>query len=730
MEQVGSAGQGSNAGNGGAGHYPPMMLALWDAVGAAHELNGFRNDPVSWMDRYASQPELGMQVMALHDIDAAQKIVYSREEKSVNAQEAMAKQAHEMSPLGAPNARSALATQRARALAGADPSRAAQINAYYDDMDWMAANNLPGSYQTRIIQLGQLSSAGRASAPASYTGSMRDGIMNDARTYAKGMPGYHDRNVDEAQKFGWSWYEDRLKRRDIEAFRKKYDPLKQAVYDLQETRSDDVGAWLKAQLLFDTLEDYHSNDAADIHDNALDYELVVGNAIDGLGSTPKGKAVVDDLITRWDPTKSESLVWRAIAMNHPQARKELGAVLEGARQNKAKALEAGGINLVVTIAAKAQALANKYKMYSALAAETDPKKISWYGAKLKAAGKDVLMTNIGDRVFEQFRINQVGDFVGEKVMQTVFLQRAGMSTEDALSIVEKQAELEKKSRLEILDRLGRAKTFLSKSVPGSSVATDELYKTWDTLKESKDATALNEFKVGRISAFIAICELVNFWHLLSGANKDQTAYVQLAQSGLSLGSALISVTMAPYYGVLKDSNRALAWKGVGGFLSTLGAVASVWLDAESARKANKFGQTDVAIVMVIKTGVDVLIGAAVVIDAISTTAPLLKRIAERAGNEAILMAVRAAADWAVAAASMRVVAAAMSFEGVMILTALQFLADHLMPDDLQNWCARCAFGNGKGAISYVTKGKVKQYDDISEQEKEYKKAMSKVLGAK
>jgi hypothetical protein len=39
------------------------------------------------------------------------------------------------------------------------------------------------------------------------------------------------------------------------------------------------------------------------------------------------------------------------------------------------------------------------------------------------------------------------------------------------------------------------------------------------------------------------------------------------------------------------------------------------------------------------------------------------------------------------------------FRGVIAISVLQTLADHLLPDELQNWCARCVFGNGKGALS-------------------------------
>ena len=496
-----------------ASHYPPMLFALWDAIGNAHELNGFRNDPVSWLDRYGSQAELGMKVMALHDIDQAQQIVYSREKQAEENQEAMANQAHAMTALGQPGAQSALAAQRAKALAGADPTRAAQVNAYYDDMNWMAANNIPGSYQNRIVQMGQATSAGSATSSASYTGAYRDQIMNEARSYAKAKPGFHDRDVREMQTYGWHWYEQRLNRPQIEQFRKPYTKLKDAVYDLQETRSDDVGKWLRAPLLHDTFEDYYCDDLS----NSTDFEVAVAMAIDGLASTPKGKAIVDDLVTRWDPGQKDSLVWRAVAMNHPAGRAELAKLLASAQEHKATPLEEKGVELVYKAIEKIAKLTENYKKYSELALEENPNKISPMGAKYKAEGRDVVIMAVGDRIFEKLHVNQLGDFVGEKIVQTLLLQRAGIPVKDALELVRKQALLEKKSRLEVLQRIRTARAFLEAPSPGDMVATKGLYETWDTLKAAKDETALKELRSGRIAVVAALCELVNFWHLLSGS---------------------------------------------------------------------------------------------------------------------------------------------------------------------------------------------------------------------
>ncbi|ACR31495.1 T6SS effector BTH_I2691 family protein [Burkholderia glumae] len=56
-----------------ARHYPPMVLALWDAIGNVHELNGFRNDAGSMLGIYVR--ERAVQIDAMQSIDAAEVAV-------------------------------------------------------------------------------------------------------------------------------------------------------------------------------------------------------------------------------------------------------------------------------------------------------------------------------------------------------------------------------------------------------------------------------------------------------------------------------------------------------------------------------------------------------------------------------------------------------------------------------------------------------------------------------
>ncbi|AKM03758.1 T6SS effector BTH_I2691 family protein [Burkholderia pyrrocinia] len=721
VKMMGQVGKHDAGGGATSSTYPPMLLALWDAVGNVHELNGFRNDPVSWLDRYGSQQELGMKVMALNDVDTAKRIVDSRTGQNLATQEAMAKEAHAMTPLGSATARAGLAAQRARALAGADAARAQQVNAYYDDLDWMAANNIPGSYQTRIIQIGRFSSAGSASSSMPYLGKYRDEVMNDARKYAKAQPGFHDRNLDRMQKSEWSRYEARLQRKQIEDFRTPYKKLQNAVFQLQETRSNDVGKWLRTPLLADTLDDYYCDDLSD----SFEFEVVVAMAIDGLGSTPKGLAILDDLIGRWKPTDKESIVWRAVAMNHPAGREELEKLLASALEHKDTPLEDDGVKYVVTAVKYIGKLTDYYKKYSKLALETNPAKISYLGAMYKEQGRDVLLMNIGDRVFEKLRINKLGDFVGEKIVQTLFLQRAGVPVEDALALVRKQALYDKVSRSEILQRFRTARTVLSAPAKAGANPTTELYEVWDKLKADKDANALKELRLGRIAVIAALCELVNFWHLLSEA-KDEDTTAKLIKSGASLSAAIITIAMTPYYGTLKKSVRTMGWKMVGGFLSGAGAFAAAWLDYGATRKSLKSGQYDVMWILVAKTMLGVASGTAFVIDAISTAAPLFKTLAARSGNRVVVMAVEAVASRVAVVASLRVVSMLITWEATIGLLALQVLADVLTPDELESWCSRCVFGTGQEAILRVKDHSVAKYTDMAQQEKAFEKAMTEM----
>jgi len=94
---------------------------------------------------------------------------------------------------------------------------------------------------------------------------------------------------------------------------------------------------------------------------------------------------------------------------------------------QAKAGNSPGVEAVFSAAARIGKLNGYYATLPKLALETDPKNISPIGDLLKRLGVDTFGMTVGDAIFRQFLINQIGDFVGEEIIQSVFRERFGVS---------------------------------------------------------------------------------------------------------------------------------------------------------------------------------------------------------------------------------------------------------------------------------------------------------------
>jgi len=646
-------------GSSGNSNHPPMILALWDSIANVHELNGFRCDPASWLDQYVAK-ERALHIGALQNIDTAQAIVQAHTDQELERQE-------QALSVGAIGPQSALAAKRAIALASGDPRRIAQINAE------------------------------------------------------------HDRNLATMRSYNWSKYEARVKRQEAENFRTKYKALQSTVFDLQESRSTDVGKWLKSKLFLDTLEDYQSTDLCD----AVAFEVVITDGLAGIGSTPKGKAILDALVAHWDPLQPESLIWRVFAMNQKDARQELGQLLKIALEKKDMPLEPGqnqagagnspGVDAVILAAGMIGKLNGYYKNLAKLALESDLTKITPVGGVLKRLQVDLFGLTVGDAIFAKFRINQLGDFVGEKIVQTVLLQRAGIPHSDTIALVRKQAELATVSRKEAI-ALIKARTLLrtgaSTSAPKS---TQALYAVWDAMKSTDEG--LKALKSSRIAVVAALLEAINFYKIMTDAQDNDTS-IKLMQSGASMLSSLITITMTPYYTVLKNSNRSLSWKLTGSGLSSFGTFISAWMDGEKTRDALHKKQFDVSTLYFLKTLTDGVTGVATLIDATSTSASVLKELAKRYGTKVVIEAAETVSVRVAAVAAMRGVGMLLGWEATAALIVLQAMADWLTPNELESWCSRCAFGSGRESILRIADHSVDRYTDASQQEKDFVNAMT------
>jgi hypothetical protein len=191
-------------------------------------------------------------------------------------------------------------------------------------------------------------------------------------------------------------------------------------------------------------------------------------------------------------------------------------------------------------------------------------------------------------------------------------------------------------------------------------------------------------------------------------------------------SSLITITMTPYYGALKDSIRSQSWKLVGGGLSSFGTFISTWTDGEKGFDAFEKCQIDAIGIYAAKAVIGGAAGMATLIDATSTAAPLLKKLAKRYGTVVVIEAVETATKRVIALAALRIVGMLTGWEATIVLFGLQTMADWLTPNALESWCSRCAFGTGQETILRVTDHSVAWYTDPSQQEKDFVDAMAKI----
>jgi hypothetical protein len=91
------------------------------------------------------------------------------------------------------------------------------------------------------------------------------------------------------------------------------------------------------------------------------------------------------------------------------------------------------------------------------------------------------------------------------------------------------------------------------------------------MKSTNDG--IKALRSSRIAVVAGLLEAVNFYKLLTAA-PDKDTRIKLVQSGASMLSSLITITMTPYYGTLKNSIPSQSWKLVGSGLSSFGTFIS------------------------------------------------------------------------------------------------------------------------------------------------------------
>jgi hypothetical protein len=662
------------------GENTPHVLALWDAIGITHELNGYRNDAAGWLKKYGDEREL--QITAMSAIEGVKKAL---EKKVREGWDQVAQNTAQMPDLQTSGLRNQAVMQNAKA----DPAALGRP-LYELDEQLRAGSITQAQHQAQRTQIFNQHSSNPAAMEAAYREIDAQRANRDAertRNLAK------NKQNDAAQ--SWDRYAKKIDAQSMAHFKEAWDRLLAKADVLIDNRTQALVSWLEAPLLIDTLEDFHT---ANIRDGVL-FEDVVGDAIFGIGSSKAGAAKIEAWVKEAKASVKGNLLWRAIALNQEAGIAEVDAALALAEQSKAQRSVASALNIEGILAKTLKVFADTHKkaagLFSANTSAASSAGSSTFGAKINAIntrGLDKVLSSVGDKVLAHFSAPGLADHVSEKVIQHMLSIRAMVDPKDSLALVVAQAAAEPQSRGQLLRRLAAAETFLAASTAEMKTAQAEsLRAAWGKFR-SGDSKAPAAMRDARLAVVVMLIEGLNFQKLLAECKTkgDAKSWWSLAASGMTITSGLYDVASVP----AKNMFGAESWsyqkiKLWGGVLSAGATAIGVYLDLKDVEKSKDAGRTGLQFLFLFK----VVLGSAnlglIGATTFTYSAPLIGRLT---GSPVAAGAARAVGARAAAVIGARILFMSAGMWLTVGTFAIQVFIWVFTDDDLQYWCERCAFG--------------------------------------
>jgi len=656
-------------------HHASHVLALWDAVGMAHELNGFRNDAAGWLELYGQEREF--EITALNAIEGVKKAL---ENRAGDAQ----KQGQDQQQQNAANwyDPNEMAQRRANAQKLPEPKRSQQLEVCAITEDW-AHRQVPSlGFLGRLNTYNTFSEPKRSQEIAALKLEVDQFIARRAKNY--------NSNIQGAIAQSWPKYEEKLDNAELNRFKARWSNLLTKVDEIIDQRTEVLVRWLSAPLFIDTLEDFHPNNVSD----GVLFEDAVSDAIFGMRSSKPGAKKIDEWVVEAKASVKTNLLWRAIALNQHEGIAEVDAALKIAASSSQAHSEAAWGNI------GAQVKWNKL-------ADLQKKAVSIFNANRKAGvspvntrGVDKLLITVGDAFMKPFA--RVVDTLNEKVIQQLLLLRAGASEQAATALVYAQAKLEPVSRDRLIQRINTTKTFVAAELTAERA---ELNKRWAALKGSADipdAKGFSAVKELRLGLVVAVLEGVNLWKVSSRVGNDPKIQWQLRAAKMATSAACLDLVATAIKGMHSAKDLAVSFqllKVSGGILSGGASFIGGWLDAREANSQWNEREYSIAILYYSRASSQFVAGGLTVAVAISYATPLLQQAATRyAGSIVISTAARTAGWLLVARAGLMFTGLGFGIATLAISVAIWYFSD----DALQDWMEQSAFGKKPQAKRFAS----------------------------
>lgn len=686
------------------GDLPPHVLALWDGIGIAHELNGFQNDAAGWIKRYGDEREL--QISAAHAIEGTKQALDRNIENGWDDRATRVSKLPDVQESG-------MRTRAVMLYAKGDPVKLGAPLAKLDEQ-YNAGKLDEATYKAQRSSVIAANSKDPAAMEAEY--AKIDQYRKDlAEKRAKSL----DKNKQRDKSEAWSKYEAKLDGKALAKFKQQWSAMLEDADKILDRRAEVLIKWLEAPLFIDTLEDCHPSN---IQDGVI-FEDAVGEAILGIGSSKNGRKKLDKWIKEAKASVKSNLLWRAFALNQKDGIADIDAALRTALTETAPLTQTAW-NAALSNLKNLQKLADTYKkaqgVYDGNLKASGSSGSSAFGVRLKpinTRGFDRITMTAGDAIYRAFRINKVGDFVSEKIIQHIFCLRAYVDPVDSLRLVAAQAKEQKLANADILRRMRTAKAFLGFDPPegvhegrvdvSRSQQAASLAEAWESVKKnsSKGPAAIKD---ARLAVVVMLIETANFAKLIDESKGDNKAYATIAASGMSITAATIDIAGVAAKNIW--GNEAATYqklKLLGGLLGGAASIVGAGVDAANSAEQYEKGRWNLVVLYGMKSASSFAGGLLAGTTAFTYGAGVIYKITGRA---ALAQAARATSTVAVEIIAARIFMMSVGAWITVITVGLQVLIWKFTPNALEDWCEGCTFGPKAKRKGWNPKQQLDEFD--------------------
>ncbi|ATA23328.1 hypothetical protein BIY26_22630 [Brenneria goodwinii] len=655
----------------------PLLLPLWDAIGIVHELNGWCMDIAGRQAQFSNEREFELKthsdLLMVQGLlsDAAQNQLASRRDRMASPVDILAETQKQRDNIN-------------KYFTG-QPAMRQQLLYECDRVDQWYQQKVPYSY---IQQRNAFSQTDVDKRKTQFAGLKK--------TVDGWLASYPTKST-EWRNQSWQKYKAKLDNDRRECFVQSCDAFNSSVAKAFTERTENVLAWLEAELFIITLQDYKTTEFLD----NFNYGHIVSVALCGIGNTPEGQALIERWVDEQSTGSDANLIWNQIAGNNPEIKGELEALLASAKSAKNDPTP-------TTLAALNAALAKSgdLKKYSsfvskALKASVEdlPNNPDWINRHFRKT--DMFMASVGDRIFNVTRLGGHIDNLTMMIYKTIFSVRAGVPVEHTLRLFEVQLQEMPHLRRQILQDLRNSQEFLPEG--GERLEKyKKLNSSWAEFSGTDEGR--NTLKVSRVGLLMLLFNALDVGYLYSQLKQDdRKSQAALAASGLSMMSVISDLLLpALEKGEAAAKISIERVKLFGAFVGGTASVLTVVLDGMNFNKSQSQNRFGLACFYVVKGVVDG-VGALKYLGTFLASAGKLASVYGYKGivaSSALNTGEVLTKAFAARLGLLRFLGILASWQVQVALILLQVIVTLFSDDDLQVWCTQCRFGQKTAFVGY------------------------------